>query len=282
MSDAHLGDRLHDLLDNRLNVEQTAEAMKHLDDCADCRLRWDDLRAAREALRTSSAGIDMTFARQLLDRERMAEIAKGESKHVARAASGRGHRPVLLFAVVMAVLGASVGVLYSIGAPTQVTLASAEGSAASAATDPVVYLEAASVRSGEELHGWASPDWDESDLVPVEGRVVTDSSGDSVLVVSMLSNMDTVVITEQRGRLADGLGDHFSTVDLGHTVAYLVSEDPRQVVWQAGDIVISATCECAAATLEAVAESFPHDDSSGIVSRVFEGVERVASVVAGD
>ncbi len=54
------------------------------------------------------------------------------------------------------------------------------------------------------------------------------------------------------------------------------------MVWQAGDIVISATCECAAATLEAVASSFPSDESSGIMSRVVDGVERVADVVAGD
>ncbi|GMA34868.1 anti-sigma factor family protein [Demequina litorisediminis] len=282
MSDAHLGDRIHDLLDNRLNAEQCAEAMAHLDTCQDCRLRWDDLRAAREALRTSSAGIDMTFARRLLDRERMAEIAKGESKHVARAASGRGTRPVMVLVVVMAVLGASVGVLYSIGAPPQVTFASAEGSADSAAADPTTFLEAASVRSGEELRDWASPDWEESDLVPVEGRLVTDGSGGTVLVVSMLADLDTIVITEQHGQLADGLGDHFATIDLGHTSAYLVSEDPRQVVWQAGDIVISATCECAAATLEAVASSFPSDESSGIMSRVVDGVERVADVVAGD
>lgn len=281
MSDAHLGDRIHDLLDNRLTAEQTADAMAHLDACADCRLRWDDLRSAREALRTSSAGIDMTFARQLLDREHMAQVAQGESKHVARAASGKGHNPVMVLAIVMAVLGASVGVLYSLGAPEEVTLASAEGSATTAAAVPVTFYEASSMRSGE-LHGWVSPTWDAADLVPVEAKVVTDSSGGTVLVQSLVAGLDTIVITEQRGELADDLAERFPTIDIGGTAVHLVNDSPRQLVWQCGELVISATCDCAADTLETVAASFPSHAPAGVLERVVDGVERIAGVVTGD
>ncbi|WP_084129376.1 anti-sigma factor [Demequina sp. NBRC 110055] len=282
MSDAHLGNRIHDLLDNRLSAEQTADAMAHLDACADCRLRWDDLRSAREALRTSSAGIDMTFARQLLDRDHMAEVARGESKHVARAASGRGHNPVLMLAIVMAVVGASVGVLYSLGAPQEVTLAAAEGSADQAAAVPVSFYEASKMRSGDELRDWASPAWDSADLVPVEAKVVTDSAGGIVLVQSLLSGLDTIVITEQRGELVDDLAERFPTVDVAGSAVYLVNENPHQIVWQCGELVISATCDCAVDTLESVAASFPSDDPAGVLARVVDGVERIADVVAGD
>lgn len=282
MSEAHLGNRIHDLLDNRLSAEQTADAMAHLDACADCRVRWDDLRSAREALRTSSAGIDMTFARQLLDRDHMAAVARGESKHVARAASGRGHNPVLMLAIVMAVLGASVGALYSLGAPEEVTLASAEGSADQAAAVPVTFYEPSSMRSGEALRDWASPAWDSADLVPVEAKVVTDSDGEIVLVQSLLAGLDTIVVTEQRGTLVDDLDERFDSAEVNGFTVFLVGDNPRQIVWQCGEIVISASCDCAADTLEAVAAAFPSHDPAGVLDRVVDGVERIAEAVTGN
>ena len=90
MNDKHLGDRIHDLLDGRLSRTDTHAAMAHLDHCEECSKRWQELRSAREALNSSPAGIDMRFAQMLLDKDRMAQIAQGESKHVARAARGRG------------------------------------------------------------------------------------------------------------------------------------------------------------------------------------------------
>jgi len=72
--------------------------MEHLDECPECAERWQELRAAREALNSSEVGIDVRFAQQLLDRKRMAQIASEETPERARAASGAGRKHVTMAA----------------------------------------------------------------------------------------------------------------------------------------------------------------------------------------
>lgn len=283
MSEQHLGDDVHDLLDNRLSAARACAAMRHLEECPDCRMRWDDLREAREALQTSSAGIDMTFAQQLLDRDRMAEIAKEEPRHQARAARGRDRRPMLTAVILVVAVTAGVGAAYFAGEPDEVSLEFAEESTVTvAAGGDVTYMEARSMRGGDDLRSWVHPDWDTSGLRPVEGAVMRSPSGDKVLVATILANLEPIVITEQHGRLSAAFAEHYASVDLGHTRAYIVSDNPRQLVWQTGDVVISATCSCALSTLEAVAACFPAQSNPGFVDRVAEGLREFAAFATPD
>ncbi|MDN4479981.1 anti-sigma factor family protein [Demequina muriae] len=286
MSDQHLGDDVHDLLDNRLSAARAAQAMSHLESCPDCRMRWDDLRRAREALQTSSAGIDMTFAQQLLDRDRMAEIAKGESRHQARAARPRDRRPMLAAVIMVVAMTAGVGAAYLAGAPDEVSLEFAEpaGTATGtlAAGGDVTYVEARSMRGGDALRSWVHPDWEATGLTPVEGAVLRSATGENVFVATILANLEPIVITEQHGRLSSAFAEHFPSVDLGHTSAYLVSDDPRQLVWQTGDVVISATCSCALSTLESVAACFPAQSDPGFVDRVAAGLREFTAFASPD
>ncbi|WP_061960747.1 anti-sigma factor family protein [Demequina flava] len=280
MREEHLGLKVHDLLDNRLGAQETADAMAHIEGCLECRTRWEELRAAREALQSSPAGIDMSFAQQLLDRERMAEIAQRESKADARAASGHSRRPVFALMLVLVVLSAGVVGSYAAGAPQQVEPAFAD--AATSASGAESYISSNSMRSSDELASWAHPVWESTDLVPVEARVVRDARDREVLVLWLLAGADTIVVTEQEGSLADAVAEHFPTVDIGEVHAYLVNEDPLRVVWQTGDFVASAACECTAATLSEAVESFPTAGAPGIVERVGDGAARIVSVLTGD
>lgn len=300
MSDQHLGDELHDLLDNRLSAARTAESMRHLDACADCRLRWDDIREAREALQTSSAGIDLTFSQDLLDRDRIAEIARDEPKQQARAARGRDRRPVLVSLIILVALSTGVGAAYVAGAPTEVTLEfaqepvqtasdmraqAAQSGVVQAATSlprtaTVAYMGPSSMRGGESLRSWVHPDWKETGVTPVEASVVTTRNGDLVLVASVLFDRQAVIITEQHGELSTALTDHAEAVDLGHTQAYIVSESPWQLVWQTGDVVISATCSCPLPTLQEVAECFPAQEDPRFAKRVIDGFRELTGFAA--
>ena len=311
MSDQHLGEELHDLLDNRLSATRTAASMRHLDECADCRMRWNDIREAREALQTSSAGIDLTFSQNLLNRDRIAEIARDESKQQARAARGKDKRPMLAVLIIFVAFSTSVGAAYVAGTPAEVSLefvqqpalaASGMQAAAFEAAGPpqsqslqsgtseaahphhesatVAYMGPTSMRGGESLRRWVHPDWKESRITPVEAAVVTTRGGEMVLVASVLFDRHAMVITEQHGQLSSALTEHAESVDLGHTDAYIVSESPWQLVWQTGDVVISATCSCPLATLQEVAECFPAQEDPNFTKRVVDGFRELTGFAA--
>ncbi|MDE0572643.1 hypothetical protein ON058_04350 [Demequina sp. B12] len=291
MTEPHLGQTLHDLLDNRLSAQQAADAMAHIGACGECRTKWDELRAAREALKTSSAGIDMRFAQQLLDRERMAQIAQFESKSQVRAASGQAHRPVMALMLALILISSGVVACYAAGAPHVVGVAiadgagqaaSGEGSATASADADVAYISSSAMRDGEALANWSAPDWDVADLVPVEARVLQDAQGRAMLVAWVVSGAHTVTVTEQRGELDLDVAQYFPTVDFANGPAYWVNDDPMQVVWDAGDFVMSATCHCTLSTLEATAASFPSADGPGLLDRLGDGAVRIANVVTGD
>ncbi|GIG53561.1 hypothetical protein [Demequina activiva] len=277
MSEQHLGDDLHDLLDNRLSPARCAAAMAHLEACDECRSKWDDLRAARDALKTSTAGIDMRFTEQLLDRDRIAEIAKGESKHQVRAARPPDRRPLLVAALACALAGLVVISAYVVGEPEEVSLEFAESDDVSGTA--VVRMGAQTMRTGDQLRSWVHPDWEATGLVPVEATVVRARSGENVLVASMLAQVEPIVITEQHGRLSPLVTEYYTPVDLGHTSAYLVSDHPRQLVWQTGDVVISVTCTCAPALLEEAALAFPAHGDLTVVDRVLDGLREISDAV---
>ncbi|MGC4174600.1 anti-sigma factor family protein [Demequina sp.] len=267
MTDKHLGDRIHDLLDGRLSPQDTSVAMSHLAACDECNERWQELRTAREALNSSSAGIDMRFAQMLLDKDRMAQIAKGESKHVARAAKGRDKRPATIAASAAVILGFTVVAAYLAGAPDTVDanlVAMADSGDRSTAVLDVQGMD------NEDLTNWVQPDWQASGLIPVDAKVVRHGDAE-ILVASLLVGLDPVVIVEQRGRLSDAVVDQAPRVSLDDFDIYVVSTAPVQVLWQSGSVVIGATCTCALDTLAIAAAAFPEAGEPGVMDQIGTG-----------
>lgn len=69
-------------------------------------------------------------------------------------------------------------------------------------------------------------------------------------------------------------------MDLGHTQAYVLSESPWQLVWQTGDVVISATCSCPLPTLQEAAECFPAQKDPHFGARVLDGFRELTGFAA--
>jgi anti-sigma factor RsiW len=274
----HLGDKIHDLLDGRLVGDKAYTAMAHLGECEDCAARFHELRAAREALNTAEAGIDIGFAQRLLDRERIAQIASQEPPHRARASAPRDHRPTFAVIGVAAAASFVVAVAWVMGAPTQVGLefvTTASGNSA----QPVAYMGAQGMRSGDQLRSWIHPDFSTSGLVPVEAKVLQRSNGSNVLVATLLRGMDVVVVTQEHARLASVVNDLPHADVEGIDVFVLSSAEPAQVVWQTGDVVVALGCECALSTLESVAAEFPTAEHPSFVDRVGEGFQELADLM---
>lgn len=263
-----------------MNREDTYSAMAHLGECDECGARWQELRKARAALNSSEAGIDMRFAQQLLDRNRMAEIAKGETRHRARAASGTRRSPLIVAVAVVAVMCLGVGAAYAAGAPENVSLEFADSSRVGS-NQSVSFMGPQSMRTGDQLRSWVHPDWQESGLVPVEARIIQRSSGANVLVASLLAEMESIIVTEQHGRLSDSMLAGLPIADVDGIRAYVLDYDPAHVVWQTGEVVISVACDCGLDTVEAVAAAFPTDTEPGFVDRVTTGLHEFADVLTG-
>ncbi|WP_062461523.1 anti-sigma factor family protein [Demequina soli] len=279
MTDRHLGDRIHDLLDHRLSREATAEAMAHLEGCEGCTVRWDELRAAREALNSSEAGIDMTFARLLLDRERMERIAQQETRRHARAARGRDRRPVLITLSLTLVLVAVIGAAYVAGAPDDID----PGLAASSESGllSVSRMDSSTMRAWDQTGGWIHPDWQSSGFAPVEAAVRETSNGARVLDYTLLSDAEPVLVHEQQGRLARDLAARLPVITVGDLDAYVAATDPISLVWQAGDVVVLVSCDCSVQTLEDVAAAFPQDGEAGPVDQVMAGFAVFSDALTG-
>ena len=278
MTSKHLGEKIHDLLDGRLRGAQAAAAMAHLEECADCTARFQELRAARDALNTASAGIDLSFAQGLLDRDRIANIAAHEPSGNARAAAPPDHRPMALAIIIGAAATAVLGTAYMMGAPAKVGLEFVSASGTPSA-QPVAYMDPQGMRTGDQLRSWIHPDFATSNLVPVEARVLQRTNGSNVLVATLLRGMDVVVVTQEHATLTVVAGDLPRADVTGIDVYVVSSEAPSQVVWQTGDVVIALGCECALATLESVAGEFPTADGPGLVDRVGAGLDELADLL---
>lgn len=277
MSGRHLGDRIHDLLDGRLNRDKTYAAMAHLGECEQCAARFHELRAAREALSTAEAGIDMSFAQRLLDRERIAQIAAQEPPSRIRAVQPKDHRPVIAASMAGVAASILIVVAWVLGAPAQVGLEFV--TTASGAAQPVAHMGAQGMRSGDQLRSWIHPDFSESRIVPIEAKVLQRANGSNVLVATMLHGADVIVVTEEHARLAPVV-DQLPRAAVDGIEAYVLNvAEPAQLVWQTGDVVIALGCECPLAALEAVAAEFPTADEPSFVDRIGEGFHELADLL---
>jgi hypothetical protein len=278
VTDKHLGDRVHDLLDGRLSRDDTAAAMAHLSECEECNARWQELRKDREALNSSSAGIDMRFAQMLLDKDRMAQIAKGESKHVARAARGRDRRPTSIAAAAAVILGFTVVAAYLAGKPDAISAnlmaVAADGDYPSTAViDPEAMASA-------QMTDWVQPDWQDSGLIPVEAKIKRQGDAE-YLVASMLVGLDPVVIVEQHGRLSAVVVEQAPHITVNDVDVYVVNAAPIQVLWQSGPVVIAATCTCAVDTLATAIAAFPEADAPGVMDQIGAGLGVFGDALTG-
>ena len=280
MKSKHLGDSIHDLLDGRLKGDRAYAAMAHLGECEECNGRFHELRAARDALNSSEAGIDMRFAQQLLDRSRIAEIAAAERSHGAHAAPGVRRGPVVAVATIVVVAVLIVGAAWQAGAPDEVALEFAEPHQVSG-TAAVAYTGAQGMRSGDLLRSWIHPDFSTSGIVPVEASVVERSDGQLMLVADLLADLVPITVVQQHGHLASAVtaGMPLARVD-GAQVYVVASGYSSTVVWQTGDVVVALSCECSLPTLESVAAEFPAGTDPGFVDRVSEGLHSFADALS--
>jgi len=276
----HLGDSIHDLLDGRLRGDRAYTAMAHLGECEECAARFHELKAARDALNSSEAGIDMRFAQQLLDRTRIAEIAAAERPENARATRPTRRGPVVSVAVLAALAVLVVGAAWHVGAPDDVSLEFAQPRKATGAS-AVAYVDPQGMRDGELLRSWIHPDFSHSHLIPIEGRVVQRPSGQLALFATLLAGTDEVRIVQQHGHLSSALVAQMPRANVdGARVFVVESGTSSTVVWQTGDVVVALSCECSLPTLESVASEFPAGTDPGFVDRVSEGFKTFADALS--
>ncbi len=280
MKSKHLGDSIHDLLDGRLRGDRAYTAMAHLGECEECTHRFHELRAARDALNSSEAGIDMRFAEQLLDRTRIAEIAAAESPENARATRHTRRGPVTSVAALALAAVLIVGAAWQVGAPNDVTLEFAQPRKATG-TSSVSYFDPQGMRNGELLRSWIHPDFSKSDLIPIEARVVQRANGQLALFATLLTGPDVVQIVQQHGHLTSSLVAQMPHANVDAADVYVVeSGTSSTVVWQTGDVVVALSCECSLPTLESVAAEFPAGTDPGFVDRVSEGLDSFADALS--
>jgi hypothetical protein len=276
----HLGKRLYALVDGRLSREDAYVAMAHVGECEECAARWQALREDRIALQTSGTGIDMSFASHLLDRSRIAEIARDEPRRHVRAAHGRGVNVAVLGISALAGGALVLGLLWNLGAPPEVGLEVAAPPDQSTAAS-VQLMGAPRMRVEGSLISWVHPPWESTDVIPVDAAVIQMADGTTVLVASILAGGEPIRVIEQRGTLPAGFGAGLPKGMATDREVYVVSENPSQIVWDAGGVVVSLGCTCAVDVLESVASEFPDGHEPGVLERLGDGLESVANAVAG-
>lgn len=260
--------------------QQAVEAMEHLEQCDECAAQWRELRAQREALNSSQAGIDMSFAQQLLDKDRIAQIAAGEPKGNVRAATPPSKRPLMLAAVAVIATFGLLSTAYWMGEPERIELEFA--SAASIEASGVTQVSSSAASSDEIVASWVHPDWETADLKLVKSAVLARSDGALVLVGTML-DLDTltpVLVAEQHGSLSEDFAE-LPSIEIQTGPAYVIASDPARLVWQSGDVVVSLTCECTLGEITRIAETFPAQSDPGLVEQVGDGLIEMASIIAG-
>ena len=276
----HLGDSIHELLDGRLRGDKAYAAMAHLGECQECAARFHELRAARDALSSSQCGIDMRFAQQLLDRNRIAEIAAATpAQHRLLPRGGRKRRvPVVAVMVMVILVVGVVSVGYHVGEPDEVSLEFAKAREGNAVN--VAYMDTQQMRSDETLRSWIHPNFATSELVPVEASVVRTSNGQSALVATVLFRAEPLTVVQQHGQLAEDHTAGLQRADVDAAEVFVVSPSaPAAVVWQTGDVVVALSCECSLSTLEEAAGEFPTAADPGFVERVGDGLGSLVSAL---
>lgn len=276
----HLGKRVFALVDGRLSRDEAFAAMEHLDGCHDCRAAWDDLRRDRDAIRTSGTGIDMTFARTLLDRDRIAEIAKDEPRHHAKAARGRGVRVHAVFIGTVVGVGTLVGVLWLLGAPREVGVAEASTRAAIGG-DRIQFFTAAELLAGAAATPWITPQWRDAGISPVDSSVVATADRGDIMITRMVVDLSMVTVVEQEGRIAPEVFETAESTTVGSRAVYVVTEDPLLVMWESGTYVLGAGCTCEWDVVETVVAAYPDVDQPSEWSRVGDGLGVVVDAVDG-
>ncbi len=280
MTTRHLGKRLYALVDGRLSREEAYVAMAHVGECAECAEKWQALRKDRIALQTSGTGIDMSFARDLLDRDRIAEIARDEPRRHAKAARGKGVNVAVLAVSIVAGGALVLAILWRLGAPPEVGLEVAAAPDAATASS-VQLMGAPGMRVEGSLLSWVHPDWETSGVIPVDAAVIQTAQGTTVLVARVLSGGDSITVIEQKGTLPSGFGSEFPMGSAADREVYVVSDDPSQVVWDAGGVVVGLGCSCSIDVLESVANEFPIGSEPGVFERLGDGLQAVADAMSG-
>lgn len=127
-------------------------------------------------------------------------------------------------------------------------------------------------------HGWVVPET----LPPgwTVQAVRRDVHGPGDLEVDLDGPYGTVVVLQQRGRLAAGVDD-LPALDLGGRQVRVASQEPWHVVWQCGDVVVTVLAEGHATAVHDVVVAHPAlDYDDGVPARISRGWAVVAGAWA--
>jgi hypothetical protein len=278
MTTRHLGKRLSQLLDGRLNDEETLEAMAHLESCPACNEEWDDLRRDREALQTSGSGIDMRNAQKLLNRDRIAEIAQAEPRRHVKVAGGV--RPHFMRATLLSTAGVTVvlALLYALGEPGVV---SPDAFVAEAVHHgPDLRIVPSSSAADEVLAPWVHPEWGEGTIAPAQA-VRTEANGVRVVRALVFVGDDELMVSEVKGQLPSEPTDPLVRVEHEARDVFQIEGEDSTIFFESEDAVVRLDCTCSLESLLAVADTFPESRDPGVFERLGQGVGAVANAVTG-
>jgi len=275
----HVVRQLNLLIDGRLNRDDALKAMAHLEECERCTARWDALRRGREALQTSGNGIDMTSAQHLLNRDRIAMLAKAEPRRHVKVAAGV--RPRVLKGVIVAtpMVVAILAVLYMLGEPREVPLTSLlPGNTVYGPTVSNLAMDG-STSVGSVEHS-SCPQWVDPDMTPLDS-FIREEEGVRISETKVLFGGSQLTVTERPGRLPKEVDEVLPRAEADRDV-YLLDEGGTDIVFESAGQVVTASCECSTDVLVGFAGSFPEGNSPGLLTQLGDGVGVVVDAVTGD
>jgi hypothetical protein len=278
VTDRHVVRQLNLLVDGRLGRDDALKVMAHLEGCARCTARWDELRQGREVLQTSGNGIDMRSAQQLLNRDRIAMLAQAEPRRHVKVAAGV--RPRILKGIVVStpMVVLALVVLYFLGEPREIPLTTLlAGNTVYGPTVSSLALDSSA--SAETSASPPCPQWVGSDMTPLNS-FVRDEEGVRVSQTKVLFGGDQLTVTERRGRLPKGIDDVLPRIEADRDV-YILDDQGTDIVFQSADQVVTVSCDCPTDVLVGFTGNFPEQDSPGLLGQLGDGIGVVVDAMTG-
>lgn len=124
-------------------------------------------------------------------------------------------------------------------------------------------------------HGWVAPGELPSGWTLEAVRPHAHSHG--ALEMDLEGPHGTVVVVQQRGRLAPEHVADLPTLDIAGRTVHVASRDPWHVVWQCGDVAVSVLAEGRAEAVREIVDAHPvvgYDD--GVPARIARGWSTLA------
>jgi hypothetical protein len=275
----HVARQLNLLIDGRLDRDDALKAMAHLEECERCGARWEALRRGREALQTSGSGIDMRSAQHLLNRDRIAMLAKAEPRRHIKVAAGVRPRFFKGLILTAPMVVATLTALYMLGEPREIPLSTLlPGNTVYGPTVSSLALDGSTSVGSVEYS--SCPQWVDPDMTPLDS-VVREEEGVKISETRVLFEGNQLTVTERPGRLPREVGEVLPRAESDRDV-YVLDEEGTDIVFESAGQVVTASCDCPTDVLVGFAGGFPEGDSPGLLTQLGDGVGVVVDAVTGD